>query len=79
MSSDNQIRPVMRSDVAYTWAMAIKAAIENAPGDVLKTCLTCCVFDEAREACKKFNGMRPPARVIAYGCKDYFSNDELPF
>lgn len=76
MSSD--IQPKLRPDFSYTWAMAMAKALEQAPGQVLRTCLTCCAFDEPQEQCRKYRA-RPPARVIAYGCKDYFSEEELPF
>lgn len=44
---------------------------------LLRTCITCIHFVEKTEQCAK-ERMRPPARVIAYGCGMY-ENDEVPF
>ena len=42
----------------------------------VKTCLNCNWFNEEKEECLKYTA-RPPARVIAYGCKDH--TDDVPF
>jgi hypothetical protein len=44
-----------------------------------QSCLTCASFDEANETCRKHANQRPPARVIAFGCPDYFDLNEVPF
>lgn len=47
-----------------------------------RTCLTCGEFDEAHELCQhpQHAGVRPPARIIAYGCVLHFDIDQdIPF
>lgn len=41
-----------------------------------QTCLNCANFNQHEERCLKFNA-RPPAMIIATGCKDW--KDEIPF
>lgn len=43
-----------------------------------RTCLNCFHFIEKDENCKMYNA-RPPARIIAYGCKSHDDNDNIPF
>ena len=45
---------------------------------VMASCINCSFFIEAHELCKRFNA-RPPARVIAFGCKDHLDIQEIPF
>jgi len=45
---------------------------------LFKNCITCVNFDRKKELCKLAN-LRPPAEVIAYGCPQYISEDEIPF
>lgn len=42
------------------------------------SCLSCAMFDEKEELCRKFNA-RPPARTIAFGCIEYIDSEEVPF
>lgn len=42
----------------------------------VKTCITCENFDEDKEQCG-LNGLRPPARIIAFGCECW--EDRIPF
>ena len=42
----------------------------------IENCITCNNFDEQYEICKLVN-VRPPARVIAFGCDSY--DDKIPF
>jgi recombinational DNA repair protein RecR len=57
---------------------ALEMAIANA-NPIYKSCLNCVNFREQRgEVCQLVN-QRPPARVIAYGCKMWEPNDEIPF
>lgn len=44
---------------------------------IIPSCVTCNNFDERLEVCKLVM-MRPPARVIAYGCPGWQVTD-LPF
>lgn len=43
-----------------------------------RSCLNCTFFTEATELCQKYNA-RPPARIIAFACKDYTDIDDIPF
>lgn len=56
--------------------------ILTASGDrseFFKTCITCEHWEHKQELCKKFNA-RPPAKIIADGCKEYeCSLDDVPF
>jgi len=77
MSSD-VVKPTLRDGTVDRFISALRAHLYEENADFLKTCLTCVCFDEKLEYCKKYKA-RPPARVIAYGCRDYFHNDEIPF
>jgi hypothetical protein len=58
----------------------IKDALDNFKAIVesqLSTCIRCTRFNEQQETCG-YNGMRPPARIIAFGCEK-FENKEVPF
>lgn len=85
--SSTEIKPRMRGVVSDDYNAAAHAALDQLRQVLYKevkqhalhqTCLTCHNFDEQNELCKKFN-MRPPARVIAFSCKDYDDIDEIPF
>lgn len=79
MSSDRDtIRPRIRSDKRHDLRDYFMQAIEAWTPELVTTCITCMHFNEPTETCGKFK-MRPPARVIAYACKDYFAPDEIPF
>lgn len=81
MSSNNpNIEPTFREGAEYAIRQAIdKAVNEAAKEGLLRTCVTCIQFVEmGGELCRLY-AQRPPARVIAYGCKDYAHNDEIPF
>lgn len=52
--------------------------IERADIFPFRSCLSCIYFKEKSELCSKYN-MRPPAKIIAYGCPDYDDVDEIPF
>ncbi len=41
-----------------------------------RRCLTCDHFNEAQDRCVKY-GMKPPSRVIAFGCPEWV--DVVPF
>lgn len=44
---------------------------------IYRSCLNCEYFNEEKEICKQYN-QRPPARIIAYACKDW-ADIEIPF
>jgi hypothetical protein len=77
MSSD-PIRPTIRQDRAYELRQHLFDWISSYDAELVRTCLTCTLFNEKQELCNKWKS-RPPARVIAYGCPDYFAEDEIPF
>ena len=45
---------------------------------ILESCISCKNFHEQSEICKKYR-QKPPARVIAFGCKEYDDIDDIPF
>lgn len=75
MSSDIRRMPdrqqMFREIVDYLSPVIIKAL-----EDATKSCITCDHFDQINELCK-YNSLRPPAKVIAFGCECY--QDEIPF
>jgi hypothetical protein len=77
MSSD-QIRPRIREDKVLDLRDWLIDAIRAFEPELVRSCMTCASFRESDEQCVKFKA-RPPARVIAYGCKDYFNEAEIPF
>lgn len=42
----------------------------------LKTCVVCDHWNQSKETCA-LNGLRPPARIIAFGCECF--ENEIPF
>ena len=78
-SNQNVIAPTIRDDKLYEMRGHLADWLKSYHPDLIRTCITCSFFIESQEACSRFNNARPPARVIAYGCKDYFSPDEIPF
>lgn len=48
------------------------------PKEVVKSCVSCLHWDTDKEFCTMYNS-RPPAIVIAFGCKSYDDIDNVPF
>lgn len=74
----NPVNVKFREDFAYKIA---KMTLETSLPDHLspvESCLTCLNFNEQYECCK-LNNLRPPARVIAFGCECYQDETEIPF
>ena len=46
------------------------------PAHLWRSCMICVLFNEQKELCIKYN-IRPPARVIAYGCPEF--DECVPF
>lgn len=60
-------------DAATSIAGSFVKVVEQA----ITTCVVCDHWNQQAETCTKFNGMRPPARVIAFGCPAF--ENEIPF
>lgn len=70
MTSDEYYaRPKLRT------GLTIKASDELG---MTSSCISCVHFNEPTEICKLFKA-RPPAKVIAFGCRHYNDSDEIPF
>lgn len=77
----NALRPIKfpYRHMGIQFAAAVLSQFVD-PLDIHPTCLTCNHFLKAAELCG-FEGcnQRPPAEVIARGCKHYDDVDEIPF
>lgn len=73
MSSDFNEQQLARIKAFGEVAGKLAGQLEKA----CRSCVHCDHFDQAAEVCNQFNRMRPPARVIAFGCPAY--EDEIPF
>lgn len=76
------IKPQIRDGATYDIAEAIERLLTGNSKPVsngcFRSCLSCTKFSEIKELCGKFD-LRPPARVIAFGCPHYEDNDDIPF
>lgn len=74
--------PRLRKEAAIDLQCAITGAVwgQFNRTDIypFQSCINCKHFTEATELCKLAN-MRPPARVICYGCPQYEDKQEIPF
>lgn len=67
----------LRSTAAITITDVIR---KLDPNQLVRSCISCDHFVEAKEACKISDMQRPPARVIAFGCPKYEClDDDIPF
>lgn len=73
--------PKIRSDAFYDIQSSLIYALEKATKEngLLRSCINCIHFNEQNESCKLANGLKPPARIIAYGCVKWECHDEIPF
>lgn len=72
--------PCIRDDMVFKFGNYLREVINNHAETMTRTCMTCIAFDEPREICKRHPERgRPPAKIIAYGCPEYFNEDEIPF
>lgn len=77
MTEVNKLRSKLtREDMAKHVAELVEPAIIRALMEGTKTCITCDHFNLPNEVCGMYN-MRPPAKVIAFGCPAY--ENEIPF
>lgn len=77
------IKPTLREGAKLELASAASNAMyrvleDNNTNYPFQTCLRCDNFDEPKEICKLFN-MRPPAKVIAFGCEKFDDKEWIPF
>ena len=77
-----KIKPTLRSEakaeLAASASNAVYRVLEMIDNYPFQTCMRCDHFEEAKENCKLFN-MRPPAKVIAFGCEKFTDDDWIPF
>lgn len=69
---------VIRKEGAKRVARVLNDLVMPDDLSLQETCLNCLNFDEPNELCKLCN-LRPPARVIAFGCDQFADTDEIPF
>ncbi len=76
------IKPKLREgaklELSSASSNAVYRVLEDMTNYPFQTCLRCDNFNEEKELCKLFN-MRPPARVIAFGCEKFTDDDWIPF
>lgn len=79
--------PTLRDGAVTDLTGAFRRAVAELHVDMFKTCMTCMNFQEHStfstppQWCKRFSPQvgPVPARIVAYGCEDYWHNDEIPF
>lgn len=74
LNSEFQLRDFVEA-VAKVTTAAVLVADRKSPR---RTCVECIHFDKVHEGCSKAGGNRPPAKVIAYGC-ELFKSDDIPY
>lgn len=76
------IKPTLREEAKLEISAAASNAalrvLENSHHYPFKTCMNCEYFDEPTELCKLYK-LRPPAKIIAFGCEKYEDGDIIPF
>lgn len=83
MSSDDAaIKPRLRPEAARN-ILRVLATLNEVMGTeqdipMFQNCVTCAHFNEETEICRAYTA-RPPARVIAYGCRTYKDQLDIPF
>lgn len=72
-------KAILRPDAKYDIRLAASNAVEHIIKDnpIYQNCLNCLHFNEEKEICKLYY-LRPPAKVIAYGCP-LWEDIEIPF
>lgn len=64
----------LRSKLAHLLAELIKDVTPN--NMLFQSCLVCEHFNHETEICKAYN-VRPPARIIVFGCKNYEESSNI--
>lgn len=79
------IKPILRAEAHFELQQKLLSAIQQTiPRSPMQfpyqSCITCNHFTESTELCSAYGNMRPPARVIAFGCGvKYDDKDDIPF
>ncbi len=71
-----KLRPNHRYDLQGAFFYAVSSICEKE--SIYISCLNCINFKEQTELCGLVD-IRPPAKVIAYGCPQWEDKDEIPF
>jgi len=72
------LRPEAKLELSSAAANAVMRVLEMTGNYAYQTCIKCDHFDEPNEICKLYK-MRPPAKIIAFGCEKYEDDDWIPF
>lgn len=81
-------KPTLRDGAVGLMTQQFRETIEALHVDMFKTCLTCVNFQEHAKGnltpaqwCSRFSPQvgPVPARIVAYGCSEYYHDDEIPF
>lgn len=80
-------KPTLRDGALSELTGSFRKAVSELHVDMFKTCITCINFKEHGEFshppqwCLRFSPQvgPVPARIVAYGCEDYWHDDEIPF
>ena len=78
------IRTRTIGEIASMIADQVRDTVQETIDLNVRNCVTCKQFDQAGETCK-LAGIRPPAKIIAYGCEQWQEidpfgmDDEIPF
>ena len=76
------VKPTLREgaklELSAAASNSVYRVLEDMQNYPFKTCLKCDHFNEKDELCKLVN-MRPPAKIIAFGCDKYADDDWIPF
>lgn len=73
--------PIRREAVTNKLRETLRTAVAQVLADDILTssCISCVHFKEKQgEICNLYK-MRPPAKVIAFGCPSYMDNLDIPF
>jgi hypothetical protein len=78
------MKPIIRKEASLEFhSKIVQSAFETLEKNSDKyfpfqSCINCKNFSEPDEKCLKYN-MRPPVRVLVFGCNDYEDVGDIPF
>lgn len=74
-----KLRQEAHTEVYSALVNSVKRVLENQDHFPYQNCLKCLNFDEKpNEICRLYD-MRPPAKVIVYGCDKFEDGSDIPF